>query len=130
MKKKWWIIGIATLAIAGGIAVVIPMLRPPRPGVTKANFDRIKKGMTEADAEAILGSPSQREIIIARGKAPGGEPMVQFIQLDEGKGCAWSGTDGDVIVHFDSDGAIASMIWRDHERMFFERIRDWIGLPK
>jgi hypothetical protein len=58
MKKKWWIIAAATIAGCIGLALVIPALRPPRPGVTKENFDRIEIGMTRADVEAILGEPN------------------------------------------------------------------------
>src|ERR1700722_81031 len=61
MKKKWWIIAIATIAACIGLAFVIPALRPWRPGVTKENFDRIEIGMTYDEAVAILGPPTYRE---------------------------------------------------------------------
>jgi len=59
MRKKWWIIAAATIAGCVGLAFVIPALRPPRPGVTKENFDRIEIGMTRAEVEAILGPPTE-----------------------------------------------------------------------
>jgi len=55
MKKKWWIIALATIAGCIGLAFLIPALRPWRPGVTKENFDRIEIGMTYDEVEAILG---------------------------------------------------------------------------
>jgi hypothetical protein len=57
-KKRRALIAILTLTIAV-ILGVLAML-PPRPGVTKANFDRIEKGMTLAEVEEIFGEKGFR----------------------------------------------------------------------
>lgn len=49
------------LAVAGILAILlgagfgVGMMLPPSPGITKANFDRIEKGMMISDVEIILG---------------------------------------------------------------------------
>jgi hypothetical protein len=44
-----------TIALTLGVLAMLP----PSPGVTKANFDRIKEGMTKAEVEEILGGPAE-----------------------------------------------------------------------
>jgi len=58
MSKKWWLALAALLVLAIGLAIGIPMLLPPEPGVTYANYSRIEKGMTRAQVKALLGEPS------------------------------------------------------------------------
>ncbi len=48
-------LGVALAVLVAAVAVW--WLAPPRPGVTAANCARIKKGMREAEVEAILGGP-------------------------------------------------------------------------
>ena len=44
-----------TIAVTLGVLAMLPAIFPPKPGVTKANFDRIEKGMTMTEVEAIFG---------------------------------------------------------------------------
>jgi hypothetical protein len=53
--KKCRLLLIASLPLAVAIIVGVLALLPPRPGVTTANFDRIRKGMTEDEVRGILG---------------------------------------------------------------------------
>jgi outer membrane protein assembly factor BamE (lipoprotein component of BamABCDE complex) len=53
-QKRLALIAAVSLAIAAVMVGVLVML-PPGPGVTKANFDRIEKGMTKAKVEEIFG---------------------------------------------------------------------------
>ena len=55
MTKKRYatVAGLLTALVFLGVSVI--SLLPPRPGVTKANFDRIIEGMTEAEVEAVFG---------------------------------------------------------------------------
>jgi hypothetical protein len=122
-KKRRLLISVGILAACVcGTLVVFALL--PEPGVTKANFERIQIGMTEADAEAIFGRPSGRTLVIKEDES------VATICFDPGKGCAWLGPDGDVMAFFDADGRISKANWIDHERTLLEKIRDWLRLPK
>jgi hypothetical protein len=60
-KKRRYLLTAAILGALIAIALcVFAMLpaQPAQPGVTKANFDRIKVGMTRTEVEAILGVPN------------------------------------------------------------------------
>lgn len=96
------------------------------PGVSKARFDRIQIGMTEADAEAIFARPSGSTLTIVEKQS--GSAMT--ICFDPGKGCAWLGGDGDAMVLFDADGRISKTTWIDHEWTLLEKMQDWLRLRK
>lgn len=60
-NRRRYLIYVAILAACVCIAIgVLAMLRD-RPGVTKANYDRIAIGMTRAEVAAILGEPSDKK---------------------------------------------------------------------
>ena len=52
-RKRILVIAAVPLAIAVALGVITML--PPSPGVTKANFDRIQEGTTEAEVEEIFG---------------------------------------------------------------------------
>jgi hypothetical protein len=55
MTKKRWIVLAGMLAAGGCLTLAVLALLPPRPGVTRANFERIEHGMTLEEVEKILG---------------------------------------------------------------------------
>ena len=111
MKTKWWIAaGLIVVAVIG-VTVAIPALLPPKPGVTMENFDRIEKGMTREQVEAILGKPPD-------------EPShgIRFRHAP-----SWTSDAGDVIwIQFDDNNRVIqkgqSLF---HEPTLNEKIRDW-----
>ena len=46
---------LASLPLMIAVALGVLAMLPPGPGVTKANFDRIEKGMTTAQVKEIFG---------------------------------------------------------------------------
>jgi hypothetical protein len=54
-KRLVWVDGFLCLAALAVAAAVTLERLTPRPGVTPENFKRLHKGMTEQEAEAILG---------------------------------------------------------------------------
>jgi hypothetical protein len=62
-KKSLPLIAILPLSIA--VTLGILAMLPLRPGVTKANFDRIEKGMTLAEVEEIFGTKGEMPITIS-----------------------------------------------------------------
>jgi hypothetical protein len=54
-KHKWKLLALAGLAV---VAVAASFALWPRPDrVTRENYDRVKKGMSRTEVEAILGPP-------------------------------------------------------------------------
>jgi hypothetical protein len=110
-KKRLLLIASVPLAIVAVTLGVLAML-PPRPGVTKANFDRIEKGMTKAQVEEILGEKGFL-VKVKKGDAP----------------CLyWNAGDGaEVWIRFSDDCVNGDMTWSADET-FLDKIRSWLHL--
>ena len=94
------------LALAVGLAVAIPALLPPTPGVTFANYNRIEVGMTREEVEAVLGKPNER--------------------IDDS--AIWKSEAGDVVtIDFDANGDVDCYGWnfeRGDERSVLQKMLD------
>ena len=106
-KKRMALLAVLPFTVAVIIGVLAML--PPRPGITKANFDRIQDGMTLAEVERIFG-PRTRDR----------DPVHIWIADDESSFA---------VVGF-ADGAVDSKIWEDSEETFPDKIRRWFHLPK
>ena len=105
MKRKWIAI-VIVLALAGALAISLPVLLPPTPGVTYANFSRIEKGMTREEVVAILGKPNL---------------------WDDKDTWAWRGDEEDEIdIDVDRTGCVSRVAWNEilDERTAWEKLRD------
>jgi hypothetical protein len=58
MKKKRLLLIAGAIAAVVGLTLGVLALLPPKPGITKENFDRIEIGMTYDEVVAILGPPT------------------------------------------------------------------------
>src|ERR1700733_12742162 len=115
MKKKWWLLGLATLAICGGVAVAIPALQSTGPGATKANFDRIEDGMTREGVETILGDGSELFLI--------NSDHLHATQI-------WTGQDGSTACFtFYADKRIFFKRWTESTETIPDRLRRWLSIP-
>src|SRR5262249_23502070 len=95
----------AIMVIAGGLYFLMPSHGDGK--ITKANFDTIKQGMTQAEAEAIVGSGAERsEYYEIRGVAYG------FIVTDVGgwRTLYWDGDEGTICVLF-VQGRVLTKYW-------------------
>ncbi len=54
-KLLQWCSGVLLAVTILAMALVLLLSRPPAPGVSPENFQRLYRGMTEAEALAILG---------------------------------------------------------------------------
>src|SRR5579859_4705549 len=81
---------VAGLSV-GGVAVVAVLTSPP-PGVTVANYDRLRPGMSLDEATAILGPPDA------------GEPF------DGPEGCyrSWTGKEVTISLAFSESGELTT----------------------
>ena len=97
-KNRWLLLGLLLLMTACVVVVVLAYVLPPRPGVTKENFDRIEVGMTRAEVEKIFGVEN----------LPGRNPLRRLSrQLFEDED-----TDALADIHFDETDRVALAEWR------------------
>ena len=115
MTKTRLLIAVGTLvALAGAGFVAVLMMPDGRPGVTKANFDRIEQRMTATEVIAILGEPA-----IVPQRTPH-EPIQIW----------WRHDDGTIIlVDFTEDAVVTSKEISEPTESLTDKIRRWLHLP-
>jgi hypothetical protein len=111
-KLRLSLIGILPICIAMTLGVL--MLLPPRPGVTKANSDRIQKGMTLAEVERILGGEGFR--------GEGGD-RAQFDTCS-----VWETDDGSIALVGFTDGGVVHLEWQESNESILDKICRWLRL--
>jgi hypothetical protein len=119
-KKLLW------TGIAAGLAVALYFLvRPPAPkhNFDRTSFEKINKGMTLAEVEAILGGP------------PGDyttRPTISECDVGWGPGeKEWVSDEGAISVWFDPEGRILgasfSPVFLRTDLTWLERLQMWLG---
>ena len=81
------------------------------PAVTKANFDRIEKGLTRSEVDAIFRG--EGELLSVNNR-------VSVI--------AWDGDDGSSAHIAFLDDSVTDATWHDSDETLFEKIRRWFSL--
>jgi hypothetical protein len=107
MRKRRLLL-IASLPLAVAVIIGVLAMLPERPGLTKANFDRIEEGMTLQEVEYIFGRP---------GRYTWG-------------GYCWQTDDGArtfVVFDFNGDSA-GHKIWEDSTESPLDKLRRWLHL--
>jgi hypothetical protein len=112
-KRLLWVASLPlTIAVIFGILALLP----PRPGVTKANFDRIQEGMTQAEVEVIFDKPGEvREVV--RWSL-----MLRWRSDDGAVATVSFSGDDELVVH--------SKTWTDSDETILDRIRRWLHLKE
>jgi len=110
-RKRLWVIAGIFVSMACLVLVTFAML-PPRPGVTKANFDRIEEGMMLEEVEAIFG---------CRGAFLDNE----IIAKNNEKEILWSAApDGAIAIRFNQDNKVIKIERAASTRpTFWQRLR-------
>jgi hypothetical protein len=113
-KKRVALLAVLPLTVAVMFGVLVML--PPHPGVTKANFDRIEKGMTAREVEMNFDRIHDR-----------------MTTLDEFLGRArdirhWKAHDGSsAFVEFQDD-CVYSKKWINSNESYLDKIRRWLHL--
>jgi hypothetical protein len=116
------------LLIAGMFAAAVVTLGalamlPTRPGVTLANYGRIKDSMNKVAVEALFGPPTDL--------SPAG---IHWGELHNGKltlgqeRVVWGGDDGAAVIIFDEHDRIVRKNRTDSPRTFLQKVRNWLQL--
>jgi hypothetical protein len=114
MTKRRLLIGAAILTACVALAFAVVAMLPSQPGITKANFDRIEAGMSQAEVKAILGEPSDSSV---------GDFVPNTGTLQ------WNREDGTQIwVQFVADKSTRTNFHASTETIF-DRVRHWLNLP-
>jgi hypothetical protein len=111
MTKKRLLL-IASLPLVIVVTVGVLAMMPPRPGVTKANFDRVEKGMTRAEVEEIFGEKGD----VWYGVAQVGQAML------------WTARNGSTAIVEFVDECVAIKQWTDSNETLLAKIRRWLHL--
>jgi hypothetical protein len=129
MSKKCWFTIIVLFALGVALVIALPVLMPPTPGVTYANYSRIEIGMPREKVEALLGTPSLA--------AERGDLVIDIRSFDSGDKTPdwfyWRNEDSDhVQILFDESGRVRIAHWNGwpDERNGLEKLRDrlpWIA---
>ncbi len=107
VQRKFLLI-IAVLPLSIALAAAALAMMPPTTGVTKANVDRIQKGMERAEVCEVLG-----------------EPPVMTIDQPPALIETWNGGHGVFAVTFDEDRRVKATLWSDSQDTFFDKIGRW-----
>jgi hypothetical protein len=128
MKKKYPLLLTAIGVIAAYMVVAVVVL-PTMSGVTKANFDRIKVGMTHAEVVEILGEEPVSAGPMAAldfGRTGTGPGITHTSSKDVYE--VWQAADGSIAwVSFRYD-CVRSSLWLDSNESFWDKLRRWVGL--
>jgi hypothetical protein len=113
--KKNYLLSAGLPALCVCITLGVLALLPPRPGITKANFDRIEVGMTVAEVDKLLGPPSTQGL---RQEPLNWRPLP----LQDAKRCiVWGDEEGLAWIGFDTDGQVVSLTWDDFGQTYRQR---------
>jgi hypothetical protein len=129
MRRRNLLVALAVLAV---VAAAVILLRLPRDPITWKNFDRILKGMTRAEVEAILGPPNVTWAGLNKLQQEDFEPTPAIAPWgnhnppspDEENGGFWLGNAGAMGVSFENDRAVWKA-WRPHAGPLTRLRRQW-----
>jgi hypothetical protein len=104
MKRRWfWLSAAFVLLVLVAGLLFVPFDAPRiSQAITEANCDRIKKGMTLRQVEAILGGPPGDYTAW-----PHPRDDVEHLGAPGGSGEHWTGEKGTIDVSFDENGKVS-----------------------
>jgi hypothetical protein len=136
MKRKLKWIGVVLAVLVVGFGVTFVLL--PRDRITVDSYNKIRIGMTEKEAEEILGGPGIkfREAERKYGKHFRGREIQLEDRVGEQKGKIetdtklWIGRRQILFIDFDQSGHVRTKHLdelRSADSSFLDRLRDWLG---
>ena len=117
--RKRLLLAAGTMTGLVGVGLLVVAMLPPdnRPGVTKANFDRIQEGMTRSEVRAIFGEPGT-------GSSDAFTDIEVWIATDGSEARVWFTG----IVGHEEDERVSIMAWLESSETLFQKIRRWLRL--
>src|SRR5262245_32436947 len=117
-RKKRLLVSVLVAFVLTGFISSFMWLTGPKPGVTRENYERIGIGMTEAEVEAIVNSPS-----VSYPPDEGyWDPRVKSIRR-------WDDGPYTLTVEFDGNGRVRSKEFGGPKpKTWLEKLQGWLGL--
>lgn len=119
MKRKRWL--LAGLVVVALVAVMVVATRPH--GVTVANADRVRVGMTEAEVEELFGQPAINGWAVSADSF-GLPPLA----ATPDRLARWESESATVVVYFADNRAVGTSASRYGPESFWSRLRARLGL--
>src|SRR5262249_16521979 len=107
MSRWAYLLGVGLVLVALAFVLTEAALGP-RLGITQANAQRIRKGMTSGEVEGILGGPPQE------GSSWRGMRVIfngTVVRRPDGGWGVWEGPAGKAEVHFDEHERVARCVF-------------------
>jgi len=115
-RKRRYLISATVLAACVCIVIGVLAMLPPRPGVTKANFDRIQLGMIKVTVQEILGEGRT----VHEFKSPEGFELV----------LRWTGDEPIFVTVYFLDDVVVRKQCAFSPETIPNKLRRWLHLPK
>lgn len=110
MTKRRWLAIAGVLGILACMTLLVLVLKPAGPGVTKTNFDRIKAGMSRAEVEELFGRPADARYL------HGGLKIRHTVEV-------WHGVEGEAtIISDEARGLVAKEEWSPRDANILQRV--------
>jgi hypothetical protein len=117
MRRLLLALFTVALILFGGI---FPLLFPHPSRITKGTYDRIKRGMSQAEVEAICGGPPGDYRTRPREPPESGTCYFAWILHLPKEGpvtrLCWQGDEGEVLGLTDDAGVVIGIGFRDHAK--------------
>jgi hypothetical protein len=117
MTKKHFLL-IVALPLSIAVTLCVLAMIPPRPGVTKANYDRIETGMTKAEVEEIFGG-KEIDLLAAPMKNRSWDVFGRSV---------WTADDGSEAWISFGDDCVYQKRWYESAETFLDKLRRWLHL--
>lgn len=118
MRKRYLTLAMLFAVFVAAALGILAML-PPRPGVTKANFDRIQNSMTENDIDTIFGAKKASDFSV-----PGPSSFPHMPRI-----LTWQNDDGARAQFVLIGGKACGKTWHPSNEAFYAKVRRWFRQP-
>ena len=105
--------GIVAACVGVGLGVLATL---PESRISKMTYERIKKGMTAEQVQAVVGMPPTDEIAVRDA----GHMSLH---------AAWTNPDGSGFAVFVDEAGLYEKTWYDSNETIGEKIRRWVRWP-
>jgi hypothetical protein len=110
------------------VIITIVWMRSRSP-INRANYNRIRSGMTKAEVELILGRPVEGLLPFDMVDVHADESEIRIRPFSNKETHWWRNDIHTIVVYFDDEGRVMGKGYtRSRDASSFYQILDWLGL--